>query len=117
MDISDQLGSRIRQYRKKMGLTQEELAFNSGINISFLGDIERGVKKPSIETLEKLLKAFGVTFQEFFDFETAIKPFKDCTALEKLNVKLQGRSENEIGMIYSVIQQILIYNDDKKTKP
>jgi transcriptional regulator with XRE-family HTH domain len=117
MDISDQIGSRIRQYRKKMGLTQEELAFNSGINISFLGDIERGIKKPSIETLEKLLKALGVTFQEFFDFETAIKPFKDCTALEQLNVKLQGRSENEIGMIYNVIQQILIYNDDKQSKP
>jgi transcriptional regulator with XRE-family HTH domain len=117
MDISDQLGSRIRQYRKKMGLTQEELAFNSGINISFLGDIERGIKKPSIETLEKLLKALGVTFQGFFDFETAIKPFKDCTALEKLNVKLQGRSEDEIGMIYNVIQQILIYNDDKQSKP
>jgi transcriptional regulator with XRE-family HTH domain len=117
MDISDQLGSRIRQYRKKMGLTQEELAFNSGINISFLGDIERGIKKPSIETLEKLLEVLGVTFPEFFDFETAIKPFKDCTALEKLNVKLQGRSENEIGMIYNVIQQILIYNDDKQSKP
>jgi transcriptional regulator with XRE-family HTH domain len=117
MDISDQLGSRIRQYRKKMGLTQEELAFNSGINISFLGDIERGIKKPSIETLEKLLKVFGVTFQEFFDFETAIKPFKDCSALEQLNVKLQGRSESEIGMIYNVIQQILIYNDDKQSKP
>jgi transcriptional regulator with XRE-family HTH domain len=117
MDISDQLGARIRQYRKKMGLTQEELAFNSGINISFLGDIERGIKKPSIETLEKLLKPLVVTFQEFFDFETAIKPFKDCTTLEKLNVKLQGRSENEIGMIYDVIQRILIYNDNKKTKP
>jgi transcriptional regulator with XRE-family HTH domain len=117
MDISDQIGSRIRQYRKKVGLTQEELAFNSGINLSFLGDIERGIKKPSIETLEKLLKVLSVTFQEFFDFETAIKPFKDCTTLEKLNVKLQGRSENEIGMIYNVIQQILIYNDNKKTKP
>jgi transcriptional regulator with XRE-family HTH domain len=117
MDISDQLGSRIRQYRKKLGLTQEELAFNSGINMSFLGDIERGIKKPSIETLEKLLKVLGVTFQEFFDFETAIKLFKDCTTLEKLNVKLQGRSENEIGMIYNVIQQILIYNDDKQSKP
>jgi transcriptional regulator with XRE-family HTH domain len=117
MDISDQLGSRIRQYRKKMGLTQEELAFNSDINISFLGDIERGIKKPSIETLEKLLKVLGVTFQEFFDFETAIKPFKDCTALERLNAKLQGRSENEIGMICNVIQQILIYNDDEQSKP
>ena len=116
-NVSDQLGSRIRQYRKKKGLTQEDLAFDSGINISFLGDIERGVKKPSIESLEKLLKVLGVAFPEFFDFETGIKPFKDCTALEKLNLKLQGRSEGEIGMIYKVIQQILAYNDNKQPKP
>ena len=116
-NVSNQLGARIRQYRKKKGLTQEVLALNSGINISFLGDIERGIKKPSIESLEKLLKALGVTFKDFFDFEMAIKPFKDCTALEKLNVALQGRSESEIGMIYSVIKQVLDYSDNKQSEP
>ena len=116
-NISNQLGARIRQYRKKMGQTQEVLALNSGMNVSFLGDIERGIKKPSIESLEKLLKALDVTFQDFFDFETAIKPFKDCTALEKLNMELRGRSENEIRMIYKVIMQILAYNDNKQSKP
>jgi len=116
-NVSNQLGARIRQYRKKMRLTQEVLALNAGINASFLGDIERGTKMPSIESLENLLKALGVTFQDFFDFETDIKPFKDCTALEKLNLELQGRSENEIGMIYNVIRQILVYNDDKQSRP
>ena len=116
-NVSNKLGARIRQYRGKKGLTQEVLALNSGINVSFLGDIERGIKKPSVESLEKLLKALGVTFQEFFDFETAIEPFKDCTALEKLNLELQGRPENEVGMIYDVIQQILVYNDNKQSKP
>jgi transcriptional regulator with XRE-family HTH domain len=82
--VSDQIGSRIRQHRKHAGLTQEALALSSGINVSFLGDIERGIKKPSIDTLEKLLKALNVTFREFFDFETAIKPIKDSAALERL---------------------------------
>ena len=116
-NVSNQLGARIREYRKKKGLTQEVLALNSGINLSFLGDIERGIKKPSIESLEKLLRALGVTFPEFFDFETAIKPFKDCTALDRLNMELQGRSDNEIGMLYNVLQQILAYNDKKQSKP
>ena len=110
-NVSDQLGSRIRQYRKKMKLTQESLALNSGINVSFLGDVERGLKKPSIDSLEKLLKSLGVTFQEFFDFEAEIKPFKDCTALEKLNLELQGRPNNEIEMIYKVIKKIVAFND------
>ena len=38
--ISEQIGERIRQHRNQKGLTQETLALNSGLNVSFLGDIE-----------------------------------------------------------------------------
>ena len=98
-------------------MTQETLALNSGINVSFLGDIERNTKKPSIESLEKLLNGLGITFQEFFNFEADIKPLKECTALEKINVKLQDRPDAEVEMIYGVIHQIISYNDDKPAKP
>jgi len=109
--ISEQIGERIRQHRNQKGLTQETLALNSGLNVSFLGDIERGTKKPSIESLEKLLDALNMTFLEFFDFEAEIKPFKDCTALEKFNITLQGRSADEVEMIYNIIHQVLSFND------
>ena len=112
--ISDQLGNRIRQYRLQKGLTQEALALSSGINVSFLGDVERGIKKPSIETLEKLLNALHVTFQEFFDFETSIKPFKECASLEKLNISLKARPEDEVEMVYNIVEQVLHFNDSKK---
>ncbi len=109
--INSQIGSRIREYRVRAGLTQEKLALSSGINVSFLGDIERGNKKPSIESLEKLLAALGVTFREFFDFEVDIRPYKDNPTLEKLNAELQGRPENEIEMIYGIVKQVLAFND------
>jgi transcriptional regulator with XRE-family HTH domain len=113
--INSQLGTRIRQYRKRLGLTQETLALNSGINVSFLGDVERGIKKPSIESLEKLLNALNVTFLEFFDFEVELKPYDECTALEKLNISLQNRTNDEIEMIYGIVKQILLYDDRKQT--
>jgi transcriptional regulator with XRE-family HTH domain len=109
--ISGQIGGRIRQYRKHAGLTQEALALSSGINVSFLGDVERGIKKPSIETLEKLLKALNVSFREFFDFETEKKPFEDRAALERLAMELKGRSDDEVAMLLSVIKQILAFDD------
>jgi len=112
--ISDQIGERIRQHRNQKGLTQETLALNSGLNVSFLGDIERGTKKPSIESLEKLLDGLGVTFLEFFDFETDIKPFKECASLEKLNINLKARPEDEVEMIYNIVEQVLHFNDNKK---
>ena len=45
------LGKRIRQQRQVAGITQEELAEKTGVSCSFIGHIERGEKKASIETL------------------------------------------------------------------
>jgi len=56
-----QLGLRVRKERQKMGLTQEELAELCNISPSYVGIIERGDKKLSVETLVKLSKALCVT--------------------------------------------------------
>lgn len=45
------LGQRIRQQRKLMNMTQEELASVSDVSTSYIGHIERGIKHCSLETL------------------------------------------------------------------
>ena len=109
--IHGEIGNRIRRYRKRTGLSQEKLALNAGLTVSFLGDIERGRKKPSVESLEKLLIALNVSFVDFFNYENEIRPIEDCNGLEKLILLLQGRTNDEVEMIYSVVKQILEFND------
>jgi transcriptional regulator with XRE-family HTH domain len=111
--VNSELGNRIRQYRKRAGLSQEKLALNAGITVSFLGDIERGHKKPSVESLEKLLTALNVSFVEFFDYETDIRPPKDSSAHERLKLLLKWRPADEVEMIYAVAKRILEYNDSQ----
>lgn len=53
------MASRIRLYRKSLGLTQEELALKAGIAQEFISGIEKGRKRPSVEVLEKLCGALG----------------------------------------------------------
>ena len=55
------LGKRVRTRRKMMGLTQEALAEKLGISCSFVGHIERGSRKMSMETLIKLSDVKGVS--------------------------------------------------------
>ena len=109
--VNAEIGNRIRLYRQRSKLSQERLALNAGITVSFLGDIERGVKKPSIESLEKLLGALDVTFIEFFDYELEIKPYRDHSALEKLNLLLRNRENDEVEMVFDVVKRMLEYND------
>lgn len=51
------IGKRVRLRRQIMELTQEELAEKIGVCTSFVGHIERGTRKLSVETLYALCKA------------------------------------------------------------
>ena len=62
IDYKD-LGKRVRELRRKMGLTQETLAEKCGISASFMGHIERGTRVASIETLVGLCNLLQVTPQ------------------------------------------------------
>lgn len=60
MDKSE-LGARIREARKKKGYTQEKLAEMSDIGTMYLGEIERGVKMPSMKIFIRILEALDVS--------------------------------------------------------
>ncbi len=48
------LGRNIYFYRKKKMLTQEELAEQTGLSVGFISQLERGITKPSIDTLSDI---------------------------------------------------------------
>jgi transcriptional regulator with XRE-family HTH domain len=51
----------LRVLRKQKGLTQEELAFQAGINRNYVGQIEREEKSPTVDVIEKLSGSLGVS--------------------------------------------------------
>ena len=57
----EDLGKRVKQQRKLAHLTQEKLAEKAGISFAFVGHIERGTRKASLETLVKLANALKVS--------------------------------------------------------
>lgn len=56
-----EIGRRIREVRKAQKLTQEEASEKCDITSSFYGNIERGNKKMSVETLAKISIGLGVS--------------------------------------------------------
>ncbi len=66
--IEERVGKRIKQLRGKLGISQEELGFRSGVHRTYIAGLEVGKRNVSIVTLEKIVKALGVSFGEFFDF-------------------------------------------------
>lgn len=77
------LGERVEAERKKLGLNQEELAEKAGITGNFLGHIERGTKKASVDTIKKLADALEIPVGNLFG-EVKYKPKKEDLLLKKL---------------------------------
>ena len=59
-----QIGSNIRRIRLKKGLTQVELAYESGIEENTLNRIEKGKTNPTMKTMLNIAKALGVKLTE-----------------------------------------------------
>lgn len=55
------IGERVRIRRKALGITQEKLAEMVDVSTSFIGHIERGTRKLSVETLFKVCKALDIS--------------------------------------------------------
>ncbi|MBT2762403.1 helix-turn-helix transcriptional regulator [Paenibacillus sp. ISL-20] len=67
MNPRQNIGEKIRFLRLQKGMSQEQLALNSSVNISYLGQIERGEKNNcTINTLEKIATGLGCSLESLF---------------------------------------------------
>ncbi len=63
----NKVGKRIRKYREQLGLSQEELAVNSGLKLESIKEYEEGIAYPPIGTLIRLSRALGQRVGTFTD--------------------------------------------------
>ena len=66
-DIAKIIGQRIRNYRTQKGLSQEKLAELAGCHPTYIGQLERGEKNATLESVEKITSAMDVSLSQLFD--------------------------------------------------
>jgi transcriptional regulator with XRE-family HTH domain len=60
-------GERVRELRKKKGLSQENLALISGLDRTYIGGVERGERNISLVNIHVIAGALGVPVRELFN--------------------------------------------------
>jgi len=65
-EASDQRGGRLRELRRRTGLSLREASRLSGLSAGFISAIERGASGASVATLQRLTAACGATLQDLF---------------------------------------------------
>lgn len=62
------LGKKIRKIRKEIGLSQEALAYESGLDRAYVGKIERGEKNITVVKLLQISDALDLPLKDLIDF-------------------------------------------------
>ena len=66
MKAQEQLGMRIKFLRKEKGWSQEDLALEANVNKNYICDLENGRRNPSLDILERMSNAFGISLSVLF---------------------------------------------------
>ena len=67
-----EIGSRIRRLRNARGITQEDLAYEIETSAAYISNIERGIKKPSLQKLFDIADVLQVTVNDLIYDESGI---------------------------------------------
>lgn len=62
--IAKKLGNAIRSKRLKLGYTQEKLAYEAGVSVSYISEMERGIVNPTIDIVYQVSKVLRTTVNE-----------------------------------------------------
>lgn len=95
MTITSEIGHRIRFYRKKKGLSQEKLAELCDLHPTYIGQLERGEKNATIESIYRITKGLEISMSQFLE-----------------NIEISEKKEPNIPL--EIYKQCLLFPADKQ---
>ncbi|MBI5197891.1 MAG: helix-turn-helix transcriptional regulator [Nitrospirae bacterium] len=104
MDPRKLIGNRIKELRRKKGLSQEKLSEKAEITPNYLSRVERGTENPTLDMFIRLSEALDVEMWEMFDFGHNLTHRDLKTALNKLS---QGAEEEKLRLAIKVLRAVI----------
>ena len=107
-DIAKIIGQRIRNYRTQKGLSQEKLAELAGCHPTYIGQLERGEKNATLESVEKIASAMDISLSELFD---KLGKSGGNNIAAKCYDLVASKNEAEQKQLYKMLQEMDKYNN------
>ncbi len=109
-DLPKIVGERIRNFRKEKGFSQEELANIANLHATYIGQLERGEKNATLESIEKVANALEVSLEDLF---RSIRPNPNLQeyTLSQIITRLQSRSIEDQKTILKLLDLLFDWKD------
>src|SRR5579862_8134581 len=105
MNQSKLFGKRVRTIRKAANITQERAAERAHLNPKYLGEIERGEKRPSFETIFALGVALNVGPASFFQFDK--EEVSEKVLRKRIDALLQKANAEQLQRAHRLLKALL----------
>jgi len=114
LDIKVPFGKTVKLWRDKLGVSQEKLAERAGLHRTYISDIERGARNVSLESIQKLAEALGVSMATLFansGEEPAVSvPVKHLASNELVDILLVEDNKDDTTMALEALHHANITN-------
>lgn len=109
-DLPKVIGERIRNFRKEKGLSQEELADIANLHATYIGQLERGEKNATLESIEKVANALEISLEDLFR-SIQPKPNSQEFTISQIVTRLQTRSIEDQKTFLKLLDILLEWKD------
>ena len=112
--LAREVGAKIKYLRQKRGLSQEALALSCDMNPAFLGHVERGMRSPTLNTLQRICPRLGVTLTELLLTEPdATAASTGCAAaIQHVTDRMRQLTPTQAAHIADMVEQAVQLLDD-----
>lgn len=108
-ELTKTIGQRIRNYRNKAGLSQEKLAELAGCHSTYIGQLERGEKNATIESVARIASALDIPLEALFEKIGKTKGNNDIPL--KCYELLASKTQKEQEHLYRLLLEVDHYKD------
>ncbi|NQG97426.1 helix-turn-helix transcriptional regulator [Streptococcus suis] len=102
--LQEFISNRIRYLRKEKGLSQEQLSEKAGLGARYIHKIENKGYNVRIETLNNIISALDLTFEEFFNFSFP-NTSEELNSFEKTLANLPPDKQKEVLKLFIALLQ------------
>jgi transcriptional regulator with XRE-family HTH domain len=111
-NVKEILAQNLKDHRKRLGITQSELAEKAGLSTNYIGMIEVARNFPTADVLERLASALGIKSNELFSVSDSPE-----VAMEQLQIAILGKLDQKLvnfdQVIKRAVKEAIEENTDK----
>lgn len=112
-ELANAVGAKIRKLRRQKGLSLEKLALECDMNAAFLGHVERGLRCPTIYTLQRICNGLEISIAELFLLDCS--EAQNAASIQHINEKLSGLTPQQLTHVARMIDEIVsLLNENEK---